>query len=105
MDLFVLASLREGFPRAAMEAAAMGLPIVATDIEVPPGRGRRCDRPARAAPRDGRRFAEAVAALAEDGDRRKRMGVAGRTKAEVEFDQRRVIETTLDVYAELLAGD
>ena len=32
MDLFVLASYREGFPRSAMEAAAMGLPIVATDI-------------------------------------------------------------------------
>ena len=32
MDLYVLASHREGFPRSAMEAAAMGLPIVATDI-------------------------------------------------------------------------
>ena len=32
MDVFVLASHREGFPRAAMEATAMGLPVVATDI-------------------------------------------------------------------------
>ena len=31
-DVFVLASHREGQPRAAMEAAAAGLPIVATDI-------------------------------------------------------------------------
>ena len=31
-DVFVLASHREGQPRAAMEAAATGLPIVATDI-------------------------------------------------------------------------
>ena len=32
MDLYVLASYREGFPRSAMEAAAMGLPLVVTDI-------------------------------------------------------------------------
>ena len=43
MDIFCLPSHREGFPRAAMEAAASGLPVVATDIRgcrqvVEPGR-------------------------------------------------------------------
>src|SRR5205085_2728487 len=35
MDLFVLASHRERFPRAAMEAAAMGPPIIATTTRGP----------------------------------------------------------------------
>ena len=33
MDVLVLPSLREGFPRAAMEASAMGVPCVVTDIK------------------------------------------------------------------------
>ncbi len=32
LDIYVLASHREGFPRSAMEAAAMGLPVIATNI-------------------------------------------------------------------------
>src|SRR4029450_7815108 len=31
-DVFVLASWREGFPRSAIEAAAMGKPLVLSDI-------------------------------------------------------------------------
>jgi glycosyltransferase involved in cell wall biosynthesis len=34
MDVFVLPSYREGFPRTPMEASAMGVPCVATDQEV-----------------------------------------------------------------------
>ena len=32
MNVFVLPSHREGFPRAPMEASAMGVPIVVSDI-------------------------------------------------------------------------
>jgi glycosyltransferase involved in cell wall biosynthesis len=104
MDLYALASHREGFPRSAMEAAAMGLPIVATDIRgcrqvvehgvtgllVPLG--------------DAGALADAVARLAADGQERRRMGRAARAKAKAEFDQQRVIDTTLAVYARLRAS-
>ncbi len=101
MDLFVLASWREGFPRSAMEAAAMGLPIVATDI-------RGCRQvvddgvTGTLVPvRDARALGEAIAALVEDEALRGRFGAAARAKAVAEFDQQRVIDRTLAVYERL----
>jgi glycosyltransferase involved in cell wall biosynthesis len=104
MDVYVLASYREGFPRSAMEAAAMRLPVVVTNVRgcrqvvedgvtgtlVPVG-----DAPA---------LADAVAAIAADDGRRVAMGRAGRRKAEREFDERKVIEITLGVYERLLGA-
>ena len=102
-DIFVTASRREGFPRGAMEAAAMGLPTVATDI-----RGNRqviADGitgllvPAR----DAARIAAAVERLADDAALRSAMSIAGRQRAGAEFDQQRVIDRTLAAYASLPA--
>jgi glycosyltransferase involved in cell wall biosynthesis len=101
LDLYVLASYREGFPRSAMEAAAMGVPVIATDI-------RGCRQvvddgiTGRLVPvRDAASLAQAIAELAADGERRAAMGVASRAKAEREFDQQRIIDITLDTYARL----
>ena len=103
-DLFVLPSYREGFPRSAMEAAACGVPVVATDI-----RGCRevVDQGVNGllVPlHDHVALAEAVAELADDPARRAAMGVAARKKAEAEFDQRDVIAVTLAAYERLLGG-
>ncbi|MGI9621489.1 MAG: glycosyltransferase family 4 protein [Acidimicrobiales bacterium] len=102
MDIYVLASHREGFPRSAMEAAACGLPIVATNI-------RGCRQVVTAGTngmlvpvRDARAFAEALSKLVSDTDLRERMSAAAVIKARDEFDQQQVIDTTLAVYERLL---
>ena len=100
-DMFVLPSYREGFPRSAMEAAAYGLPVIATDI-----RGCRQvvdhDVTGLLVPvHDGDALAAAIAALAADPARRSAMGARARTKAEAEFDDRTVIERTLAAYRTL----
>jgi glycosyltransferase involved in cell wall biosynthesis len=100
-DLYALASHREGFPRSAMEAAAMGLPVVATDI-----RGCRQvvddGRTGVLVPvRDACALAEAIHRLVADVPAREAMSAAARDKAAREFDQRRCIGVTLDVYATL----
>jgi glycosyltransferase involved in cell wall biosynthesis len=101
-DVYALASYREGFPRSAMEAAAMRLPVVATDIRgcrqvVDDGR-TGCLVPAR----DAAELAAAIENLAVDTDARQRMAGAAQAKAVKEFDQRRCIDLTLGVYEELL---
>lgn len=101
-DLFVLASYREGFPRSAMEASAMGRAVVATNIR---GCRQAVDDGATGvlvAPRDADALGGAIATLVVDDARRRRMGAAAREKALREFDDRRVIETTLEVYQSLL---
>lgn len=97
-DIYVLASHREGFPRSAMEAAASGLPVVATDI-------RGCREVVDQATgvlvpvRDAAALHAALDHLAGDLASRRRLGAAAAIKARREFDQHRVIERTLDAYA------
>jgi glycosyltransferase involved in cell wall biosynthesis len=102
MDIFVLASHREGFPRAAMEAAAMGVPVIATDI-------RGCRQVVDdgitgllVPVRDPAGLADAIKSLAVDPERRRELGAAGRAKAARDFDERRCTTITLATYRALL---
>jgi glycosyltransferase involved in cell wall biosynthesis len=100
MDVFVLASHREGFPRTAMEASAMGLPVVATDVRgcrevVDPGRTGTLVRR-----NDPAGLAGALQAFADVGVRA-RFGRAARERARDHFDERRVVETVLATYREV----
>lgn len=103
MDLFVLPSYREGFPRAAMEAAATGLPIVATDVR---GCRQVVDHEVTGLlvpVRNGAALADAVAELGEDATRREAMGKAATARAQEHFDERQVVRIVLDTYREVAA--
>lgn len=102
-DLFAQPSHREGFPRAAMEAAAMSLPIVATDIRgcrqvVDDGRNGLL-----VPVRDAHALAAALATLGDDDERRAAMARAARAMAEERFDERDVVARVLDTYREVAA--
>jgi glycosyltransferase involved in cell wall biosynthesis len=98
----VLPSRREGLPKSLLEAAAMGRPIVATDV---PG----CRDIARAGvnallvpPDDADALAEALARLAEDGALRQRLGTAGRALVESHFTAEAIGAATVALYRRLL---
>jgi len=104
MDMFVLPSHREGVPRAAMEAAAMGLPIVASDIrgcrEVVLGgkTGLLCRV------RDVPALSTAVDRLIRDDALRRRFGAAGAAHIRERFDRRMVHDRLRAVYEKLAGG-
>lgn len=98
MDIYVLASHREGFPRSAMEAAASGLPIVATDVrgcrEVVDHGTTGLLVPVRHADA----LAGAIRVLADDPDLRTAFGASAVDRAHEHFGQQRVIDITLQAY-------
>jgi glycosyltransferase involved in cell wall biosynthesis/ribosomal protein S18 acetylase RimI-like enzyme len=102
MDVFVLASWREGMPRSAIEAAAMGKPLVLTNI-------RGC----REVVRDGiegllvprqepNALAAAILQLLRDQPAREEMGAAARIRAVERFDEVAVAERVVSQYSRLL---
>lgn len=104
MDVFVLATWREGVPRSAIEAAAMGRAMVLTDI-------RGCREVVRngvegilVPPRDPRALTGALLRLLRDPGLRARLGAAARARALERFDERSVEAIVVSSYEGLL-GD
>jgi len=102
MDVLVLPSYREGFPRAPMEASAMGVPTMATDI-------RGCRETVDSGENgllfpvgDADTLAQSLIALLGDDERRAQMGETGRRIAEDRFDEQKVFGRVLSEYERLL---
>jgi sugar transferase EpsL len=96
MDIFVLPSYREGFPRSVLEAMSSALPVVATNI-------RGCREAVvdgetgwLVPPRNGAALAEAVGHLVRDPKLAARFGSAGRERAVRLYDQRLVQRRFVD---------
>jgi glycosyltransferase involved in cell wall biosynthesis len=102
MDIHVLPSHREGFPRSPMEASAMAIPSVVTNVR---GCRQTVDdgETGRIVPaRDPEGLATAILELLGDPDLRRRFGEAARAKAKREFDEQTVFARIRDAYSRLL---
>jgi glycosyltransferase involved in cell wall biosynthesis len=103
-DIALLPSYREGMPKALLEAAACGRPILTTDVV---GCRQVIDDgiegfivPAR----ESAGLAAAMARFCDDEALRRRMGEAARRRAELLFGEDRVVEQHLAIYRPLLGG-
>jgi glycosyltransferase involved in cell wall biosynthesis len=102
-DVFVLASLEEGFPIALMEALAVGLPVVVTDVGGMPD-AVQSGVEGLVVPRgDPQALAEALTVLAEEPELRRSMATASQEKARA-FDISRAVRRTMEIYEALIAS-
>jgi glycosyltransferase involved in cell wall biosynthesis len=102
VDIAVLPSYHEGVPRSLLEAAAAGLPLVATDIEgcrivVRPGVNGLL-----VPVRDSQALSIAIEQLASDAQLRHQMGRASQKIAIAEFDEQKILRQWLAFYEQLL---
>src|SRR3989442_1557900 len=101
-DVGVLTSVKEGIPRALMQAAAVGVPVVATDVKgtrevvvnaqtgflVPLG--------------DAEALAERLGRILDDAELRRQMGTRAAQYAREHFDEEQVVQRLLRVYRNAL---
>jgi glycosyltransferase involved in cell wall biosynthesis len=103
MDVVALPTYREGFPQVALEAAAMALPIVGTDV---PGcvDAVTSDTGTLVPPRDVPALAAALRRYVADAALRERHGAAARRRVLAEFRQDALWEALAAEYRALLAS-
>ncbi len=98
-----LPSYREGLPKALLEAASCGRPIVTTNVPGCREIVRDGDNGLLVEARNATALAEALAKLLSDTGLRQQMGQRGRERVLGEFSQERIVAQVLALYREVLS--
>jgi len=102
MDVFVLASHREGFPRSVIEAMAMQKPIVVTDIRGCREEIENNKNGLMVPMKNPEELAKAIIFLLEHPDEAKEMAKNAKIKAVKEFDESLVFNRIAQAYSRLI---
>jgi len=104
MDIFSLPSYREGFGLVIVEAEAMGVPVVVTDVPGPIDAMRHEETGLIVPVKNAEAFAAALQTLLNDSAKRLAFGTAAATFARQNFEQNEFLRRVLEDKENLLAG-
>lgn len=102
MDCYVMPSYREGFGLTVVEAGAMGLPVICTDIPGPTDAIRDGENGLIIPKKDAAALAEAMRALYRDRALGKKLGENGRRNVEENYDRQTLFRYILEDRKRLL---
>jgi glycosyltransferase involved in cell wall biosynthesis len=103
-DIFFMSSRREGLPNSILEAMALGLPVVTTDVAGTKELVINGETGFVLAQQNVYGLAQALTTLANDHDMRSRMGLASRRRVEREFSFAGRLQRIETVYEQLVRG-
>ena len=98
LDVLLLPTRRDSFPRVVMEAMCRGIPVVATRVDGIPEMVADGETGFLVEPEDAAGFAAATARLLADPELRARLGAAGRERARQLFSQDAYVAAMLELY-------
>lgn len=102
LDILLLPSLEEPFGRALIEAMALGVPVISTDVGGPLEIIEHGREGYLVSPHEPAAWAQAIGRIAESPDRAREMGLAGRRRVEAAFTAEHHAARMLDVYERAL---
>ena len=102
-DLFALPSFIEGLPIALLEAMAMGIPSISTNINAIPEALIDGETGILIEPGDAAALAQSILKLKTDPALRERLAAAGRAFVLQNFDEREASRIAIDAYEECFA--
>ena len=102
-DVFVLPSIQEGLSLSALEAMALGKPVVACRVGGTPEVVVDGETGLLVAPGHPRELAAALERLLADPEKARAMGEAGRRRAQEAFDLEQMVTKIERIYRDLIA--
>ncbi len=101
-DMFVLPSFLEGLPISLLEAMALGLPVISTNVNAIPEAVKNNETGVLVPPYNPIELAREITALAKDPVKRTRLAAAGQDFVLSNFDERIASRIALKAYKESL---